>query len=81
MGMFLHCQWFAFQYKSVTQNFTSNLPYFIEYNAHKSIVRAPEFHNNVWKNKLFLFFKNNFTRINHCIIKAILNPFSATFHV
>jgi len=26
---------------------------------------APEFHNDIWQKKL-LFFKNNFTRINHC---------------
>jgi hypothetical protein len=27
---------------------------------------APAFHNHFWQKKLFLFFKNNFTRINHC---------------
>ncbi len=59
------------------------VPYFIEYNAHTSIVRT---WISQWflSKKLLLFFKNNFTRINHCkfiIIKAILNPFSATFHV
>ncbi len=34
-------------------------------------------------NNFFLFFKNNFTRINHSslfIINAILNPLSVTFH-
>ena len=25
-----------------------------------------EFQNHFWQNKIFLFFKNNFTRINHC---------------
>ena len=57
-----------------------SLPYFIEYNVHTSIVRTWISQKNLAK-KLFLFFKNNFTRINHWIIKAILNPFLATFHV
>ena len=38
---------------------------------------APEFHNDFWRKKLFLFFKNNFTRINHCIFthhKSHLKP-------
>ncbi len=26
----------------------------------------PEFHNDFWQKKLFLYIKNNFTRINHC---------------
>ncbi len=55
MVMFLHCQWFAFQLKPVAQNFTSNLPYFIEYNALTSIVCAPEFHNDFWQKKYFYF--------------------------
>jgi hypothetical protein len=41
------------------------LPYFIKYNVHTSIVRT---WISQWflTNFLFLFFKNNFTRINHC---------------
>jgi hypothetical protein len=41
------------------------IPYFIEYNAHTSIVRT---WISQWflAKKLFLFFKNNFTKINHC---------------
>ncbi len=50
-----------------------NLPYFIEYNAHTSIMCT-------WflAKKLFLFFKNNFTRIYHCKFihhKSHLKPF------
>ncbi len=39
---------------------------------------APKFHNNFWQKKLFLFFKNNFTKINHCKFihhKSHLKPF------
>ncbi len=41
------------------------LPYFIEYNVHTSIVST---WISQWflAKKLSLFFKNNFTRINHC---------------
>jgi hypothetical protein len=53
------------------------LSYFIEYNVHTSILR-------IWISQwflakiLFLFFKNNFTRINHCKFihhKSHLKPF------
>ncbi len=40
--------------------------------------RAPEFHNDFWQKKLFLFIKNNFKRINIAslfIIKSYLKPF------
>ena len=46
------------------------------------VKRTPEFHNNF--GNLFLFFKNNFQEFiiaSSFIIKAILNPFLATFHV
>ncbi len=39
---------------------------------------ATEFHNDFWQKKLFLFFKNNFTKINHCKFihhKSHLKPF------
>jgi len=39
------------------------LPYFIEYNAHTSIVRTWILQ---WFWAIFLFFKSNFTRTNHC---------------
>jgi hypothetical protein len=39
--------------------------YFIEYNAHTSIVRT-WISQWILAKKLILFFKNNFTRINHC---------------
>ncbi len=43
-----------------------SLPYFIEYNALTSIVRTWISQWFLEKNILFLFFKNNFARINHC---------------
>ncbi len=52
--------------------FFFNLPYFIEYNAHTNIVQF-----DFWQ-KIFLFFKNNITRINHCKFfhhKRHLKPF------
>jgi hypothetical protein len=53
------------------------VPYFIEYNVHTSIVCT---WISQWflAEKLFLFFKNNFTRINHCKFihhKSHLKPF------
>ncbi len=39
---------------------------------------TPEFHTDFWQKKLFLFFKNNFTKINHCMPihpKSHLKPF------
>ncbi len=41
------------------------VPYFIKYNAHTSIVHT---WMSQWflAKKIFLFFKNNFTSINHC---------------
>ncbi len=55
----------------------NKLPYFIEYNANMIIVHA---WISQWflAKKLFLFFKNNFTRINHCKFihhKSLLKPF------
>ncbi len=55
----------------------TNLPYFIDYNVHMSIVRTGISQWFLAKN-LFLFFKNNFTRINHCKLihhKSHLQPF------
>jgi hypothetical protein len=55
-----------------------NLPYFIEYNARLNFTMI------FGKIFIFLFFKKNFKKIiiaSLFIIKAILNPFSATFHV
>ncbi len=54
-----------------------NLPYFIEYNAHTSIVRT---WISQWflAKKLFLFFKNNLQELiiaSLFIITAILKPF------
>jgi hypothetical protein len=43
---------------------------------------APEFYNNFWQKKLFLFFKNNFTRIKCCKFihpKSHLKPFLSYF--
>ncbi len=51
------------------------LPLFIEYNAYTSTVRN---WNSQWVKKLFLFFKNIFTRINPCKFihhKNNLKPF------
>ncbi len=45
---------------------------------HIQIQCSPEFHNDFWQKKLFLFFKNNFTRFNHCKFihnKSHLKPF------
>jgi hypothetical protein len=53
------------------------LPYSIEYNAHTSIVRTSISQWFLAKN-LILFFKNYFTRINHCKFihhKTHLKPF------
>ncbi len=47
------------------------LPYFIEYHAHLNFTM-------IFGKKLFLFFKNYFTRINHCKFihhKSYLKPF------
>ncbi len=41
------------------------LSYFVKYNAHTSIAHTWISQRFLAK-KLFLFFKNNFTRINHC---------------
>ncbi len=49
----------------------TKVPYFIEYNAHTSIVRTWILQWFLAK-KLFLFFKNNFTKIDH---KSHLKPF------
>ncbi len=52
------------------------LPYFIEYNVHMSIVHT--WISQWFGKKLYLFFKNNFTRINHCKFihhKSHLKPF------
>jgi hypothetical protein len=54
------------------------LPYFIEYNAHTSIVRTWISQWFLLKKYLFLFFKNNFTRMNHCKFiyhKCHIKPF------
>ncbi len=65
----------------------------ISYNSKKhyhilsSIMRiqvqcAPEFYNDFWQKQLFLFFKNNSTRINHCKFihhKSHLKPFLSYF--
>jgi hypothetical protein len=54
-----------------------NIPYFIEYIAHTSRVRTWISQWFLAKN-LFLFFKNNFTGINHCKFihhKSHLKPF------
>jgi len=56
---------------------TINIPYFIEYIVHTSIVRT---WISQWflVKKVFLFFKNNFTRFNYCKFiphKGHLNPF------
>ncbi len=53
------------------------LPYFIKYNVHSSIMCT---WISQWflTKKLFLFFKNNLTRINHCKFiyhKSHLKPF------
>ena len=55
----------------------SKLPYFIKYNAHTSTVRT---WISQWflAKKIILFFKNNFTIINHCKFihhKSHLKPF------
>jgi hypothetical protein len=43
------------------------LPYFIKYNVHTSIVRKRYLNfTMIFGKKIFLFFKNNLTRINHC---------------
>ncbi len=54
-----------------------NIPYFIKYNAYTSIVRN---WISQWflATKVFLFFKNTFTRINHCKFihhKSHIKPF------
>jgi len=59
---------------SITKKY---LPYFIKYNVHTSIVCT---WISQWflAKKLFLFFKNNFTRINHCKFihhRSHLKPF------
>ncbi len=64
LGLFVSCK-------------ENEAPYFIEYNAHTSIVRT---WISQWllAKKIFLFFKNNFTRINHCKFihhKNHLKPF------
>ncbi len=51
--------------------------YFIEFNAQMSMVRT-WISQWFFAKKLFLFFKNNFTRINHCMFiqhKSHLKPF------
>jgi hypothetical protein len=62
---------------SVFNIFKKLLLYFIKYNVHTSIVRTwiPQWFLAKF---LFLFFKNNFTRINHCMFihhKSHLKPF------
>ncbi len=45
---------------------------------HIQVLCAPEFQNDFWQKKLFLFFKNDFKRINHCKFihhKGYLKPF------
>jgi hypothetical protein len=52
----------------------NQLPYFIEYSVHLNY----EFHKDFWQKNIFLFFKNNFPRINHCKFihhKSHLKPF------
>jgi hypothetical protein len=64
--------WFS---KSRKQTKLNRLPYFIEYNVHASIVRT---WMSQWFLAFFSFFKNNFTRINHCKFiyhKSHLKPF------
>ncbi len=54
------------------------LPYFIKYNAHTSIVCTWISWWFLAKTKLFLFFKNDFQRNNHCMFihhKSNLKPF------
>ncbi len=56
---------------------SNEIPYFIVYNVHESIVRS---WISRWflAKKLFLFFKNNFKRNNHCMFinhKSYLKPF------
>ncbi len=54
-----------------------NVLYFIEYNVHTSIVRT-WISQWFFTKKLFLFFNNNFKRINHCKFihrKDYLKPF------
>ncbi len=58
---------------------TEKVPYFIEYNGHLSMI----FHNDLWQ-KIILFSRiisKELIIASLFIIKAILNPFSATFHV
>ncbi len=45
---------------------------------HTQVQCAPEIHNDFWQKKIFLFFKNNFTRLNPCKFmhhKSHLKPF------
>ena len=45
---------------------------------HIQVQRAPEFHNDFGQKNLFLFYKNNFMRFNHCKFihhKSHLTPF------
>ncbi len=49
-----------------------------------SIMREPEFHSDFWQKKYFYFSRlisQELIIASLIIIKAILNPFSATFHV
>jgi hypothetical protein len=48
------------------QKYNLYILYFIEHTVHMSIVCTPEFHNDFWQKILFIFFNNNFKRINHC---------------
>ncbi len=61
----------------LTKLHINDLPYFIDYNVHTSIVLT---WISQWflAKKLFIFFKNNFKRNNHCKFihhKSYLNPF------
>ncbi len=56
---------------------TVYIPYFIEYNVHTSKVRT-WISQWIFAKKIFLFFKNNFKRNNHCKFnhdKSYLKPF------
>ena len=66
-------------------NVVNMLPHFIDYNVHTSIVCAPEFQNDFWQKKHYFYssriISQELITANLFIIKVILNPFSATFHV
>ncbi len=59
------------------------LPYFIEYDAHNNYSAHLNFKMILGKKNYFLFFKNNFTKINHCKFihhKSHLKPFHIQHH-